>query len=136
MSRRIEAPQAKLGKTEGGDDFPGRLAKYIPAEIVALYVTLKGFPPETSSQRMSALWIIFWLCLALTPVYLIVTTRDKKSGKGPLWLQVLLATIAFPIWVLALGNGPLDSFGIETWITSMILAVITFVFGLIKPPPE
>lgn len=137
MSRRIEAPRkSRLGKKEGGEDLPGRIGKYIPAEIVALYVMLKSFPPTTSPHRAIALWVIFWVCLGLTPIYLAFTTSQKKPKKGPLWRQVLIATIAFPFWVLALGNGPFDSFGIETWITSIILTVITFVFGLIPAPVE
>jgi len=138
MSRRVEAPVQKLagGKAEGGDDFFGRLIKYIPAEIVGLYLAAKGVPvPDT--RREDVLWFIFWACLILTPIYLAFTTRDKDKSLGPLWLQVLLATIAFPIWILALGKeGAFGSWGIEEWISSLILLFVTFIFGLIKPPPE
>jgi len=138
MGRRVAAPVQKLAdtKAEGGEDYLGRLIKYIPAEIVGLYLAAKGIPVP-AEKRSLMLWIIFWACWILTPIDFAVTTKDKDAGKGPLWRQVILGTIAFPVWILALGKeGALSSFGIEEWIASLVLLFVTFVFGFVKPPPE
>ena len=123
-----------MGTVEGGENLPGRIAKYIPAEIVALYLGAKGIVPVGEPDRMTIVCIIFWVCLALTPIYLAVATREP--GKGPLWLQVLLATIAFPIWTLAIGGGCFALAENRQFIASLILMLVTFIFGLIKPPAE
>jgi hypothetical protein len=143
MSRRIDTgepdPQDKSGRPlylggKRGDDYLGRLAKYIPAEIVALYLFTSGMvqaKPE-GSLRCRAHWIIFVINGCLVPLYFVfATTRGKKA---PLWLQVILASLAFPVWVLAMG-GPLNKClpGFEQWEASVILAFVTVVFGFIKP---
>lgn len=135
MSRRIEGRQVKLGEeVQRGDDYPGRLAKYIPAEIVALYLSVKPLPSPAS--RENALWWIFWVCLILTPIYLILTTRKPKEGKGPQWIQVILATIAFPIWVWAVGNGPFDQWAVEGWVITLVLGGMTLLIGAIPVPAQ
>jgi hypothetical protein len=62
-------------------------------------------------------------------------TTDTSQQKGPLVLQVILGTIAFAVWVFALG-GP---FVLLPWykanIASLVLMFVTFGFGLIDPPP-
>jgi hypothetical protein len=134
MGRRIAAGRRSMGGVEGGDDYFGRLAKYIPAEIVALYLATKGVVPAAEPDRITILCVIFWVCLVLTPIYLAVTTRE--GAKGPLWVQVILATIAFPVWVLAVGDGCFALPKGRAFIASLVLMFVTFIFGLIKPPPE
>jgi hypothetical protein len=134
MSRRIATGRRVMGGVEGGDDYFGRLAKYIPAEIVALYLAATDVVPAAELDRVKILCIIFWVCLVLTPIYLALTTRE--GAKGPLWLQIVLATIAFPIWVLAIGGGCFELPKERAFIGSLVLMLATFVFGLIKPPPE
>jgi hypothetical protein len=133
----VTSPLA-LGKkrTRGnGDDYFGRLAGYIPAEMVGLYLAATGVVPLNSdgAPKCAALWIVFLLNFALVPVYFIfATTRDKKK---PLWVQVLLASLAFPIWVFALG-GPFKCFAwYESWIASISLMFVTVAFGLVSPRP-
>jgi hypothetical protein len=133
MSRRIETGTATpmLGQNDKPADYLGRLVGYIPAEIIALYLTATGLVPSSTSVRQTVLWWIFGLCTLLTPVALYFATWDPK--KGPLYLQVILATIAFPVWAFAIG-GPFSSLSwYESWIASLILIFVTFGFGLIKP---
>ena len=129
-------PVAKGGTPAAAtaDDYFGRLVKYIPAEIVALYLGIAGVIPKLPDGKLNfpALWIVFLITLILVPVYLFLVT--KREGK-PLGSQIILSTIAFPVWVFALG-GPFESLGwYESWIASAALMFITFVFGLYKPPP-
>jgi hypothetical protein len=141
MSRRIITGLATM--REGGatltaadtvDDFLGRLVKYIPAELVGLYVAARGAIPNDAEPS------IFWGLAAITwifvPIYFwVVTTRN---GKPPLYVQILLATIAFPIWVFAVGGQPVDSwlwFKDHHYVASVLLMFATVGFGLVQPPP-
>jgi len=145
MSRRIQTGKAgslargalKLGTTQSdGEDYLGRVAKYIPAEIVGLYLATSGMVPldaSTGQPRRLALWIVFFLNFAFVPLYFwFATTRDNQK---PLIPQIILASIAFPVWVFAIG-GPFRSFPwYEGWIASLTLAFVTVAMGFCKPAP-
>jgi len=146
VSRRIDTGVAEvtdgskgplyLGKKrKGGEDYLGRLAKYIPAEIIGLYLATSGAIPHEPRKApdQTAMWIIFAINFAFVPAYLLfATTRDKKA---PLWPQVILASIAFPIWVFAIG-GPFKELGwYQEWIASVTLTFTTVAFGFYKPAP-
>ncbi len=131
--RRIRTPgftAASRGAVEA-DDYKARLFKYIPAEVVAAYVSATGIVPETSPNRVRLLWIIFALCAVAAPLYLARATAEPVGT--PLWLQVMLASFAFPVWAYALG-GPFEfTPGYEPFIGSLLLIFTTLLFGLLKP---
>src|ERR1700674_769609 len=149
MSRRIDTGEVEesgapgrqetgkplyLGKKRG-EDYLGRVAKYIPAEIVALYLTTSGMVPlgPDHKPRYLALWIIFGVSWSFAPLYFMFATAGNK--KHPLWPQVLLASLAFPAWVFAIG-GPFQYFHwYEGWIASITLAFVTVAFGFYQPKP-
>jgi hypothetical protein len=83
--------------------------------------------------RYAALWIVFLINCVFVPLYFVfATTRDKR---GVLWPQVVLASLAFPVWVFAIG-GPFKSFSwYEGWIASITLAFVTVAFGFYEPKP-
>jgi len=135
MSRRIETGEPtdtrSAATTPAKDDFLGRLAKYIPAEVVGLYVAMVAAAPTTNPHYSTILWVIFSLNAALVPLYMwIVTSRE---GKKPLWLQIVLASLAFPVWAFAMG-GPFSQFSwYQGWMASMLLMFVTVLFGLAEP---
>lgn len=77
------------------------------------------------------LWIIFGVCAVANPLYLARATAEPQ-GK-PLWLQVLLASIAFPVWAYALGGPFVTTTFYEPFIGSLLLILVTFLFGLFEP---
>jgi len=118
----------------GGADlesFLGRLVKYVPAEIVGLYVAAMGLPSNARGPDFIYQKVTFIGCALLTPLFLTLATREPSEGKGPLWLQVVLGTIAFPVWAYAVG---------APWptptkvVASVALLFVTVGFGAIKPP--
>ena len=135
MSRRIETGSKvkKLGVNEEPADYLGRLIGYIPAEIVGVYLTAAGLAEALGNDRQKWLWVIFGVTFILTPIYLLFATRDKKKNKGPLYPQVILATLAFPLWVFAIG-GP---FRALTWykapVASILLVLGTAIISIKKP---
>jgi hypothetical protein len=135
MSRRIETGPAPLREAVGAqggtqEDYLGRLVKYIPAEIIGLYVAASGFVPKGET---TCLWIVFTVSFLLTPIFLLRATWDPT--KGPLLLQVILATIAFPVWVFALGGPFAQLSWYKSFVGSIILVFVTFIFGFFRPRP-
>jgi hypothetical protein len=146
MSRRINTgppvvrtlvstnQQSPSPQTPSGDDFLGRLVKYIPAELVGLYLAVRGVIPRDAEPAV--LWGVAMLSWIFVPVYFwFATTRDHER---PLKEQILLATIAFPIWVFAIGGTPVTSwpwYAAHQYVASIVLMFATVAFGLKQPPP-
>jgi hypothetical protein len=119
------------------DDYLTRLVKYIPSEIVGLYAAAAGVVPKVEDKPDPAIWWVFVGCAVATPIYLFIATKDTPKKKGPLWVQVTLGTIAFPVWVFAMG-GPfvlLPWYASKQWIASLVLLFVTFSFGRVEPRP-
>ena len=144
MNRRIDTGQKPEPRDDGRtplflgsqDAYLGRLIGYIPSEMVALYLFAVGMATSgarTDHTRLLAYWVIFALVWILTPVYMRFATRDP--AKGPLWPQVLLATLAFPVWVYATGGPFAMCDWYSGWLSSIILAFVTVIFGLYRPAP-
>ncbi|MFB3829075.1 MAG: hypothetical protein ACE15B_20070 [Bryobacteraceae bacterium] len=137
MSRRIETGTAASAPPAPpqvpADDYLARLLKYIPAEIVGLYMTgAHMVSPDPAAPSYPRLWIVFAVCFFLVPLYfLIATTRE---GKPPLWPQIVLGTVAYPAWVFGIG-GPFRSF---SWyggeIAAFVLAAVTLGIAWYAPP--
>jgi hypothetical protein len=117
------------------DDYKDRLLKHIPAEAVAVYLTLDGIIRSSAegNQLEVALWIAFGLGLVGTPLYLWRLQGVARS------LQLVVSTLSFAIWVFALG-GPYAQYNwYEPWIASVVLVGFTFVIplflGQARPEP-
>jgi|SRR6267378_8652686 len=129
--RGIRGAASVLASGSKPDDYFSRLLKYIPAEVVALYVSAEGVVPAGHPKRLMYLWAIFVFCSIATPVYMFFTARDETTKK-PIWIQTLIATIAFPVWAYALG-GPFTTLSwFEPFVGSLLLMAVTFTLGLVK----
>jgi len=53
----------------------------------------------------------------------------SKEGHKPAWLQIIIATVAFFVWVVVTG----EPFDLEPYIGSSILVGYTLAAGLIIP---
>lgn len=129
---RIEALIQEAGTipTEKADTYSDRLMKYIPTEIIALFIALDTIirsstqPPATINVIN---WIIFGFCIAAIILFLI--RKDKVKSV----LQISISVGAFVVWIFALG-GPFLVLGwYETLYGALLLPVYTFLVPLIKP---
>jgi hypothetical protein len=149
MGRRIETGSESrslyLGEpgdgnsNSRGDGYIDRLLKYIPSEVIALYLGASNVVPQSPpnqhpNQQLIAMWIVAALAAIATPVYLYITTR-KKDAPTP-WSQIIISSVAFPVWVYAIG-GPFElSFSWykqERWVGAIIIMFGTFLAGLYQP---
>ncbi|MGV8138109.1 MAG: hypothetical protein AB2L20_23100 [Mangrovibacterium sp.] len=125
-----EEPQEKKDSpvlnVEGKDDYFNRLLKYIPAEIVGLYLTLANIT-NTQSVAEWISWLVFGVCLTLTPLYLWRVLKVLKST------QIIISTLSFVVWAYALG-GPFEQSGLFSNVfAAILLPIYTVLIPIIKP---
>jgi len=112
------------------DDYTDRLLKYIPAESVALYLTLQGIILSGAGEAPNLntwLWFILVIGLISTVLY---QWRVLKIGKV---VQLAVSTVAFGVWVFALGGAFASLSWYEPFIGSLTLVIFTFFAPLISP---
>ena len=125
-----ETPPAELVVTKAPpqlDDYVSQVVKYIPAEIVAAFVTIDGILRSAVGISSLTGWLVFVALLILTPIYTWHVT--KEQGLPPPYGQVGVSTAGFAVWVLALG-GP---FAQLPWYNSVYGSILLIFFTLIPP---
>jgi len=108
------------------DDYKSRLLKYIPAEVVAVYLTLDGVVKAAASQLplKATLWVVFCVLLIATPLYL---WRVAHVTKKP---QLAVSTVSFAVWVFTLG-GPFAGLGwYQPAYGALLLPLYTFLIPI------
>lgn len=114
------------------DDYPNRLLKYIPAEVVSLYIFLDGVIRTQDSYKPLLDWGIFLFCIFVTPLYL------NKIAKVIEKRQLVISTLSFCVWVFGMG-GPFDrNLAIEPIYGALLLPCFTFLIPLLDhdAPPS
>jgi len=123
------------GGPEGGaggeqpDRYQDRLIKYIPGDVIAVYLAIAGIL-KTANGRIplhTIEWIVFLVLLPGTWFYL------QRVGGVTKWQQVLISVIAFAVWVFSLG-GPFTQF---VWYDpiygAIVLPLYTFLIPIFEP---
>jgi hypothetical protein len=126
---QVPAALPQLSPPAGVDGYTSRLLKYIPAESVALYLTLQGLILSGIGTQSPAmwLWITFGIGMVGTPLYLARIVGVSKP------IQLAVSTLAFGIWVFALGGAFASLPWYEPFIGSLVLVTFTFFAPLIDP---
>ena len=110
-------------------DYFERVAKYIPAEIVAAYTAMVNLIDSATSHphlKETAL-AAFLFCLILVPIYyyaLRIPTDPKKAT----FAQMAIATVSFIIWAYALGKG---FFVYAGWYDSLYSGLALIAYSLL-----
>jgi hypothetical protein len=134
MSRLVEpAPAATVAQGGGGgDDYLTRVAKYVPAEVVAAYLAGQSILAETALQPdvKKLVYVAFFGVLFIcTPIYL-----SKKAQAGqPKRKHVVVGTVAFVFWVYALGSLPQLLGFYSGTVGGLLLIVFSLAGGLVVP---
>jgi len=122
---------AGSGNLQGGKgtsinvkEYLDRVAKYIPAEVIAAYIITNGIATKARDQKMWFI-LIFFVCLICTPIYITRFTRTRMEA----WVNGITATIAFVIWAYAIGVGFFNYIG---WYDAPAASIILILFSLIS----
>lgn len=128
----------------GGDGYLERVAKYIPAEIVAFTIFSNGIlkqslidaqasgaPAEMAGFGVRPIGLVLFLAAwALTPVYL---WRMREPGDA-FALNAGLAFALFPFWAYAIeGVGATAILPFDGHFASILLGAVTLASGLVRP---
>jgi len=83
-----------------------KLIKYIPGELNAAYIAIDGILREELVSDPIAVWLywgVFVFLLVLTPLY-IKYRPSEEAEKQSIRFHCCAATVAFAVWVFALGG--------------------------------
>jgi small basic protein len=132
MTRRIQTTQMQAtGEAPTLDTYFDRVVKYIPADIVAAWVAVTGLvkSADNTVPKTTVLWVCFFVGIVLTAAW---TWKQTNVGGLPAALkQIVVATIAFGVWVFALG-APFDALEwYRPLYASILLIGYTLAVGLI-----
>jgi CDP-diglyceride synthetase len=148
MGRRIisdaylESTKA-LESTEGAqlpadaDGFWDKVIKNIPGDVVAGWTAVLGLFKGAAGtlpdqQTLTYLWILFGIFLVA--VFVWTFRQTSRPGAKPAWTQIILSTIAFFVWALALGT-PFDTLSFyDGRVAAALLIVYTIAAGAVNPP--
>lgn len=114
--------------SRAGDDYAARLLKYIPTETVAAYLALSGVVMSVEDQNRAAmLWAVFVFGLVLTPLYL------RRVGNIRSLVQRTISTVAFGVWVCALGGPWASTCWYQPYQGTLLLIAFTTTAPLTIP---
>lgn len=133
MSRRITTSSHHASAAKTVDTYFDKVVKYIPADVVAAWVTVAGLVTGAGGTfpKNNALWVCFAFGVVITPLWTLRQTR--APGLPPAYKQAAISTAAFIVWVFALG-GPFVTLAFyhAVW-GSLVLIGFTLIVGLINP---
>jgi hypothetical protein len=139
----VTAPQKTL------DSAMEKITAFIPSEVIGSYVAVLGIiSPETDVGK----WVIFFICLLLIPVFMLLGYWTKKkqakagqstpTSKRDTAILMLFAAVAFVAWAMALPGTPFLSLnarataigGASVIIITLIIYKIADLLDLVPKP--
>jgi hypothetical protein len=138
MSRRIVTTQLQSAVSDAPkiDGYFDRLVKYIPSDVVGLWLVGVGMINTFLGALKAVTMIVFFLvCLVIT----IWWTKDQTTepSKATAKTQVAVAAFAFIVWVIAL-QGP-DIREVLPWYKPAIGSLLLLIYSTViarKVPKE
>jgi hypothetical protein len=121
------------------DSFAQKIVAYIPADILAAYLTLTGMISQVSTAPAWLAWAVFGGLLALIPFYVCYIKTSPASFSSRKLFHWITSCVAYTAWCFAMG-GP---FAREAWYQpiygSVILVFVTLIIPVlerffVKPP--
>lgn len=130
MSLRVRAPlpPGEIRRSAGGapmpamdDGYMSRLVKLVPAEAIGPFPFLMDYARQVQTQLPEgsprwSLYFVAWALLLVVVVLRVRATSAPELNQGPQWGSVLIAAVAFFIWVHVMGG----DFGFEMLVNQMM----------------
>lgn len=138
MSRRIVTKQLQAvgGNGKDVDGYFDRLVKYIPADVVGLWLVGVGLINTfLGTAKAIAMILFFFACLGITIWWTYDQTREPK--KVPAKTQITVAAFAFLVWVIALQGAELQN--AFAWYKPAIGSLLLLLYSTVvakKVPKE
>lgn len=121
----VPAPEAPAAAPPA-DGYNDRVLKYIPAEVVTLYLSVDGLVRAKPHSPVLS-WVLFAFGLLATILYLRFSAGVTKP------LQLVVSAVAFCVWAITIGSPSAYIPGYDAIYGAIALPIFTFLAGLIKP---
>lgn len=108
------------------DNYVEGLLKLIPAEIVAVWITIRSVMGSAHNLPSWLPWFAFAILIILTPLYL---RRVAKVSKNK---QIVLTTVALLVWTYSLGGIPFATLP-SPWYDPIYAAVLLPLYTFAVP---
>lgn len=109
------------------DKYVDRLVKYIPPDVIAVFLALEGAVNTAGAESHAILaWVLFGIILVATPFYLVKVGGVTKPA------QIVIATVAFAVWAFAYSGPPFSLLHVDPLYSTVVLALYTFLIPLIE----
>jgi len=134
MSNRRIVTQQFQAKGAGVelDTYFDRLIKYVPAEIIGAWVAVTGLIATEEETNAALGWIVFGIGVIMTAAW--IWKRTQVKDLPPAVAQIVISTLAFCVWVFALGGIPFKNLAFyKPLYGSLILILFSLVSALITP---
>lgn len=130
--KKYDPTQARAiaGNEQGFSDYLDKVARLIPGEIIAGYLTMIGFVGSIKNIQMQNViaWIVFAIGLILTPIYLNNVAEADKPKKN----HLILSTIAFLVWAYVTTGKQLSETISPDIFEQAVASIILVAFSLIS----
>lgn len=134
MGRRIVWTEYQSSEREQIDGYFDRLLKYIPADVVAFWLTVNGFISSIAEDaQVGAFWMLFVAGLVLS--FFWTRRLTKEPGKATAWRQIAISCISFAVWVFSIGGPFATLYFYEPHHGSILLLIYTAALPLLPAPP-
>lgn len=126
-------PKAFAGESQGFSDYLDKVARLIPSEIIAGYLTMIGFVGSVKNIQVQNViaWIVFAIGLILTPIYLNNVSEIDKPKRN----HLILSTVAFLVWAyVTTGERLLQTISPDIYdqaVASIVLVAFSLVSAVI-----
>lgn len=106
-----------------------KIAKLIPSEIIAGYITLIRLLATLKNPGMRPVFyaVAFILCLVLTPIYLNYQAEPGKPKK----IHLIVSTFAFVVWAYATSGQQVVPQLYDPAIASSALVAFSLISGTV-----
>ena len=135
MGRRIVWTEYESTDVDGKiDGYFDRLLKYIPSDVVGLWLTGSGLIQSQASNesRLILLWVLFFLGFIFSYFWMIKQTESADESTP--WRQVILSCVSYAVWVFAIGGPFLELSWYEPLQGSLLLLIYTTAIPLLPAP--
>lgn len=127
----------------------GRIATFIPSEILALYATMYGTIRPTSEDQQTQ-WTLFSIAVALLALHVWLTwlleykKTETRPARGRSWTVFLMALLAFSAYAATLPDNPFlhlnpnaTAYGaVAAGILAVFLPMVGDFFGISNKPKD
>jgi len=129
--QKLAVPGDRVSRTEGTKGYLEKVAKLVPSEVLAAYMTMIGLVSSIRKiPEQHHFWIylgVFAVCIPITIWYL-----HFQAEKGrPKTTHIIVSTFAFIIWAYAISGYVVWPEGYDTGIASIILVLFSLISGKI-----